>query len=302
MPTKARTGKSKHKQTTRLRYENLSKTLLLILIASTAFAQKTATFRIEFKPNTQYTIKMNVLSTIEINFEGDENTLSQMKQAGVTLPMMMEMKQNISSVMKTRQWSNEQLPLTLEYKDLETQQTLGGNPMPAQPNPLSGVMIDGHGDKQGKLHVDSISGGNANDQTKKLLSDMLEKMQTQVAFPEKPMRVGDSFTQDTPLEIPMQGGQTIKMIVKTEYKLKSFAEAIAVFDTFQTLSMDMTIDQGSAKGSGSGKGQMQFDRKQNYISNFTSVMDLTFGGQMGALNMTANSSSTTGLEVTFSGL
>lgn len=277
-------------------------TLALTGILISGFSQKNVTFQIKFKPDYQYSTDMKILTTSEIDFDGDETVLNQIKSSGMTLPMMIDMNQNIVSVMKTGKFNSKgEVPLTLEFSTFEMEQTMNGQAMPGGQQ-LSGMKMTGFGDKKGKMRFEDIQGEGISDDMKKTTMEMMEKMQSQVAFPEKPMKIGDEFTQDIPMSIPIAGASPLNLVITTIYKLKSISNNVATFDTKNKVALDTNLDQGAAVASGDGTGVMEFDMKESYVSRFKSVMQMNFEVQAGPMKIKAKTKADSDQVVKFSGL
>jgi hypothetical protein len=277
-------------------------TLTLVFIFIGAYAQKDVKFQVKFKPDFQYSTDLKVITTSEIDFDGDEAVLNQIKSSGMTLPMMVNMNQTMVSVMKTGKYNKEsEVPITVEFSTFETEQTMNGQAMPGAQQ-LSGMKMTGWGDKSGKVRYDSIESASMNEETKKLTIDIIEKMQNQVLFPEKPMKVGEEFTQEIPMSIPIAGASPLNLVITTIYKLKSIKGDIATFDTKQTVALDANLDQGTAAASGDGTGTMEFDMKQSYISKFKSVMAMDFEVQAGPVKIKARTKADSDQVVKFGSL
>lgn len=116
---------------------------------------------------------------------------------------------------------------------------------------------------------------------------MVNKMMDGVKFPDKPMTVGESFTQDMPFPIPMLGADS-KIAIKCIYKLTDVKGNLAYFDV--ALTFDMNLDKTSAgnnlslKGTGRGNGKMIYAIDKNFAvgnkSNLDMQMDIQVANKM----------------------
>jgi hypothetical protein len=91
---------------------------------------------------------------------------------------------------------------------------------------------------------------------------LLQSMQnnfSQLSFPEKRLKIGEQFSTEYPLSIPMEGS-TVEMVVTTNYKLIRISNGTASFDVSQEYTMSPTMLDNSFKGTGKGKGQLLYDR------------------------------------------
>jgi hypothetical protein len=278
--------------------KNLLVVLLLVLTTST-FAQKTIKLKVVYLPNHQYNMETKNISKIVMDAQVDEATKEQLKSSGMTLPLMMDMDQNTLAEMKTGQLnSNKEIPITIEYTRNEVKQMMGEKELPSQGNALKGMKATGFGDSNGKIRIENVEGEGVTDPVKKLMISMSDQMGMQIAFPEKPMKVGDEFTQEVPMNMPIQGGAELKMIVKTIYKLTSFTSENALFDTTMIMTMDISMNEGSMTAEGAGKGKITFDIKKNFMSTYNSNLDMKMKMKMGPMDMDIKSSTQSEVVVT----
>ncbi|HPH45601.1 MAG TPA: hypothetical protein PKU83_01250, partial [Chryseolinea sp.] len=188
--------------------------LLLLVLTTTAFAQKTIKLKVAYIPNHQYNMESKSITHIIMDAQVDEATKEQLKNQGMELPLKMDMNQDMLTEVKTQQLnSNKEMPLTIEYTKFEMKQTMGDKELPSQGNALKGMKATGVADSNGKIRIENVEGEAVNDAIKKMMISMSDQLGVQIAFPEKPMKVGDEFTQEVPMNMPIQGGVELKMIV-----------------------------------------------------------------------------------------
>ena len=66
-----------------------------------------------------------------------------------------------------------------------------------------------------------------------VLKTTLENVQQAIKFPEKPMKVGESFNSEIPMTIPMEGMNPISVKINMEYLLTEIKDGKAFFDIKQ---------------------------------------------------------------------
>ena len=110
-------------------------------------------------------------------------------------------------------------------------------------------------------------------------------------FPEQCLKIGDSFTQENPIEIPMSGFEPIKMKIVSKYTLVKKEEKMAFFKVEQTYNLTSSNEEIKLAASGTGEGSMTVDTDKNYLTNNESKTDLVFVFKVGDLtiNMTQKS-------------
>lgn len=265
--------------------------LLLVMVSSLAIAQKSITLKVAYIPDHQYNMDTKNLIKMVMDVQADDATKEQMKASGMALPMVIDMTQDMAVLMKTGKFNNKkEVPVTIEYTKFEIKQSMAGQEMPAQGNPLNGMKLTGWGESNGKLRLETVEGETVTEEVRKMMISTTDQLGTQVMFPDKPLKVGDEFTQEIPFNMPIQGGTELKMVIKTIYKLTSFDNNNAFFDTDITMTMDMTVEKGTMTAEGKGKGKMTFDIKKSYLSKYDSNIDMDMKMKMGPMDMDIKSS------------
>jgi hypothetical protein len=239
------------------------KKILLILFTlqfSLTFAQKELTFKVHYNPETNY--NQTILQTSEMNLKyiGSEEILQKLKQQGIQNPTIMSSNSKNEMVLKTGKLSNKNsFPITMEL--INTTSNDEKKPMP------DGTIIYGTGTIDDLPKLDSIVSKNIDENYKKALLQTLQSTFSQMSFPIKKLKIGDSFSQESPLSIPI-AGVTIKMLITTTYKLLSITNNKGNLDVDITFSMDSNISKYNVKASGHGKGLMVYDMETQFISKY----------------------------------
>lgn len=242
---------------------------------------------------------MDVDADMEMNFEGDDNVVQQMKAAGMELPMKIA---STSKSVVTNKVASEtidgKLPFVIEYNESKSTQSVGGRSVESKGDDMKGMKIYGHVDENGKSHADSINRENGKgEEFKAIMDKVLSQVQVQTNFPEKPMKIGDVFTDEQPVEMPVSGGGTMKMIVKTKYKLVKVEANEATFDLVQDLTLDMKMDKGDATLTGSGTGIMTFNIKEQFATAYDATVPMKMKLKVEGLFMTMNGVTKTKMNV-----
>jgi hypothetical protein len=246
-------------------------TLLLLLFSFTVKGQHV--FKQHYVAGKQYTTQTTTDADMLMNFEADSATLQAMRSSGLELPMKVKSSQTMKIVTTiSAKDANGKLPASFEYVDATMTQTVAGKEM-TNPNPLKGAKIFGLINEKGEVAVDSIQ-GNASKELKEMASKMLEQFEGKVNFPARPLKIGDEFTDERPLEMPMAGGNVMKMVIKTKYKLLKVEGNEATFNQVHDLTLAMQMDKGDANATGSGKGIMKFNIKEHFASFSSTDMDM----------------------------
>ena len=139
------------------------------------------------------------------------------------------------------------------------------------------MKILGKYDIENKFKVDTIIGDKVSQQMRNVLKTTLESVQQSIKFPEKPIKVGETFNSEIPMKIPMEGMNPISVKINMEYLLTEIKDGKAFFDIKQTVGLDMSQEQLNVIASGTGTGTSEFDIKENYLTKYKSElpMDMT---------------------------
>jgi len=247
--------------------------LSLFSISSCAQKQEIV-FKSEVKPNTQYVTVIKTSSTTKMDFKGAEEKVQAIKSQGITLPMVVGNSIELKTDMRTGSLeSNETFPAYIEYGDVVSTQVSNGEESKLE-SPISGIRIEGYYDPQ-IFRVDTIIGDKIDENTRYTLRSTLENVQEQITFPEKPLKVGDSFTQRLPMSIPVAGLEPVQVLIETTYVLSSIENYIARFDIEQDIRLDATVKQTNIESSGTGTGISEYDINNQYITKYKTDSDIS---------------------------
>jgi len=244
-------------------------------------AQNEVLFQVKYKPNKTYITEM--VNNMQMDMNVDSAKKKQTESTGMKPPMHVNMLQEMTLSTKTGAVApDKRIPLTMTYDKLDVSMTMNGKEM-KQPNKFVGMQIKGYASEEGKVNIDAIE-GNSDTATKAALQKMISEVLRNVEFPNKAMRIGDTFTQEVPMEMPMNG-TTLNMLTNLTYTLKEVKESQAFFDYTQSLSLNFEVANGNTTATGSGSGTMIYDMPANYITGSTGDMIMDINMQMGVMLM-----------------
>jgi len=252
--------------------------LSLLLIGFNAEAQKGVVFKMKFLPNHDYSGSVNLDITCKVNLSGDNAVLDKLQTQGITFPLNANAVMKMTTDTKTgANGANNSFPLTMTFKFDELNVNLNGKEIPVPiPAAATTMNIYGHVGADGKLMADSIGGNKMKDTSQQKISQMMNSFQQRINFPDRPLHIGDTFTQDMPLGIPV--GTNMKMDAKTTYKLVNISNGTAFFDVTQSMNMAIPVKTETVTLIGSGSGKLIFDIKNNFPIDFKDNITLKFAG------------------------
>jgi hypothetical protein len=239
--------------------------LILLLLTLTHFfcySQKNneLIFKVQYKPETKYSQTIEQTSHSEMKYSGSGEFLQKLKDNGVQNPTITDKTSKIESIFKTGKLTNSRtFPLTMEF--VKTTSSDEKKEIP------DGTLIYGHGSIGNMPTLDSIVSSELDDEFKKTLLHAMQSTFSQLSFPEKKVKIGESFSRESPLSIPI-AGVTIEMEITTTYKLLSITNGIADFDVSQIYTMKSTITKYIIKATGNGNGKLLYDVSNKYYLKY----------------------------------
>ena len=254
------------------------------LMCLSTFGQEGFKFELKIEPNTTYITQMETTTDGIMDFEvEDEAILEQMKASGVETPMKMQQESSITLVSKTGDKNEDgSISAHMRYEKMSSQTTVNGEAM-KMPNPTAGMQIIGKYNNEKIFEIDSIIGENVTEQMRLILTQTMETVQKQIIFPEKPLKIGDTFDNEIPMSIPMQGMKPMNIIINSTYLLAEVSEEKAYFDVDQTITLDTEQAQMKMSASGSGKGICEYSTADNYLVSYTSELPIKMTMEMNAM-------------------
>jgi len=249
------------------------------LISISCFSQDEVLFKSYLKPNKVYKTIMLTKSTSEIDFEGNQDIIEKIKSSGIQLPMIVSGTNDMRTTTTNGDYDrNMNFKTRTVYDNVISKQTMNGVET-FKDSPMSGLITEGFLDKENKLTVDTVISDKIDVNTRTLIKSTIGTFNQQIPFPDKPMKIGDKFDQQIPMQIPIAGLAPVNVSINTTYTLLSIQEKIAVFDVFQDVTIDTSNDKVNVSVTGNGTGQSHYDILNNSIrslnTDLTMVMKMT---------------------------
>jgi len=263
------------------------KKLFLFLFALVTFlnygqANQTLDFKIRFTPQTIYNQTMANSASYELTYEGSEEFLNTLKSTGVKNPTITKSSVDVESVFKTGKINAEgNFPVVIEYvKSLDNK---GNNIIP------NGTLIYGKGSTSSLPKMDSIVAKGLDEASKNMIFEIVKSSFAQLALPEKKIKIGEAFSQESPITIPI-GALNIDMSITTIYKLMSIVDKNAYFDINQVYTANISSENlNNIIVSGTGTGKMTYDIPNYFASESVVDMKLMFDLKQDEFSIKLNS-------------
>lgn len=259
----------------------MKKLLLLpvLLLVFKLHAQQGTVFKITYLPNKEYSAAVTINLNGHFNLSGDEQSMQKLKRQGVSNPVAVIY--NIKMIGDDRTGTpdaNAVFPLVMKWQTSDVTENINGNEVPL-PQLKKTFIIYNHIMPDGKVVADSVVEEKKEETSKTVLSKIDNAFQNQVKFPNKPLKVGDTFTRDLYIKIPL-GATNIPAIAKTTYTLTSIADGYVYFDMAQNIDVTTPVKQGEPKITGTGSGKVVYSIGDSFIKDFDDNVNLIFGGYL----------------------
>lgn len=235
-----------------------NKYLLLLFIASAAFAQKgkEVTLKVLYTPQTTYRQAFVQKHTTTITYKANPDVLNVLKEQGIQNPTVQDLYTDYATETHTeKSLDGKVMPLTIRF--VKAPVSFGKQGISAT------TKIYGHTETAGMPKVDSIIAPDLNQAFRQSLLATLDGMFSQMKFPDKPFGLGEVQQMTSPITLPLIG-TTLDMDIITDYKFVALKGGIATFDlviTYKAKNPDPALKISAA---GTGKGVMKYDTKKHF--------------------------------------
>ena len=234
-------------------------TILLTLFTCFSYSQNELIFKVAYNPSTKYSQVVKHTSFTEVTYSGSDEFLKTLQESGVQNPTRTNAESTTESEFNTGKLTDGiHFPVTMKF--IKTTSSDGKVPIP------NGTVIYGQGAVGNMPTLDSIVSSGLSEDYKTNLLQAMRSTFSQISFPEKKLKLGEEFSQETPLSIPI-ADVNVEMNITTNYKLVSIIDRVGNFDIIQTYTLKTTLTKYPIKAIGNGKGSLQYDiSNSNYIT------------------------------------
>jgi len=262
---------------------NTSRTFLVLFIcANTSVANAEQAVILNLSDQPEKAVKVVTTSNTKLVFDikGNEELIEKNRQRGVIFPVKLSnFKTHRISTVTGPTNENGSFKFERKFEDAASYtEDVNGNRVriPDNMDDMVGLVIKGLIEVDGKMKVLELSGGNMDSKKKELLYSIFESNSLNETAPNKPLKVGDSFSTETPFLMPVPGQQPIQFKNNTKYTFMRIKGDLAIFDMVVSFSLSNPAQGAQIKANGSGEGIMKYNIK----SNMQEKQDLTFSMKM----------------------
>lgn len=248
-------------------------------------SEKTLDFKMGYSPQTSYIQTIEQSLGNELIYSGSEDFLKKLKENGVENSTTTANTTVTESILKTGKLEKDgNFPVIIEFiKSTSSDQKV------IIPN---GTLIYGKASTASMPKLDSIVSKDLDATFKNSLLQTLQSTFSQLALPEKKMKIGESFSQENPLKIPV-ATLTFDMLITTTYKLINIQNQIANFDIVQdyVLKIADNDQQFDINASGNGNGKLDYNIPNHFATQFNLDIELNLGLKRDEFGLNAKSKS-----------
>lgn len=238
------------------------KKTLIILVFLLAVAPKTysseATFQLRpaYLPNKIYHINSTTESTTISDLQGDEKTRQKFTPPGVKFPMKTKDNRELLWIIETGEKQNDgSFALTAKLEQTKATREIDNNVMTLPHPTAKGPRIEIHGKllADGNMVVQELNAEGMDEAMKKGYGRVILDLLKGVQSVEKPLKVGDEFSQQKFQKLPTSGGPPLDLKLTTKHKLTTIKNGKAYFNINQNASLASPAGfRGNLDGHGSG--------------------------------------------------
>lgn len=257
-------------------------TFIFILFPVFFFGQS-IDFKIQYKPDTKYLQTLQQSIENELHYDASDEILKKLEENGVQNPTITKTVSNLESVFKAGKLKSDgTFPITIEFlKSVNAENQI------LIPN---GTLIYGKGTVSKMPQLDSIVSKDMEETFKANILQTVQSTFSQLDLPEKKLKIGESFSQETPFTIPIATA-SMEMILTTTYKLVSVVNKTANFDISVVYTMKVSVEKYNMQGSGTGQGKMDYDITNNFPTKYDLDTEMEFQMKQEAFSLQAKTKS-----------
>lgn len=259
---------------------------ILIIAAANICKAQSVNFKLSYQPDHNYQLTGDMKIGVVTDLSSVPQIADKLKQQGITEPVNAVMNMQMNFNINTGNTANDKtFPYQMNFTMPSMGVTVNNKEMPIPVPKNTGTKMYGHVAPGGQLSIDSLNGQKIPDSIAQKTLTMMNSMLKMVNFPNHPLKVGDSFTQQIPLNIPMFKG--ISNNIATTYTLVSIQGNRANFDIKQDMSMHMDIKgKMSIAMTGVGAGKMIYDVSNSFPISYTTNANMDIAVKADNINVT----------------
>jgi len=264
--------------------------IIMMLCVLEVSAQNEVLIKVQHQPRKEY--RQTNIQTMdgEMNMMGDKAMMDNLAASGMTMPIQIIGSTEIEMTIKTSKMKKGRIPATMTYDKMKIQMQMMGANQDVD-SPIEGAVITGWYDTDGKFTVESAA-GMGESFSKEDLMNVINQVQQSTEFPDKPLKVGDTFTQKVPMNVPLASMGALSIFSESVYTVNEIKDGKAM------MSVDMKIfmDNNSAMAAsviGEGTGMCIYDISNTFLTDLDMKLDYRISMEIQGMTMVMNMTGTT---------
>jgi hypothetical protein len=261
----------------------LNKIYLLILLTSLTTTynkgQDVINFRVGYLPNYNYTVTLKQNSENNVKYIASDDILQKLENNGIENPTIKKDTVLLKSVSKTGELKENEFLIDIEYLE-------SNNTFLSSGTKFFGKSVDG------KTKIDSIYSLTMTEEEKRTFLPTMETMMNQIKYPNRKIRVGESFSLTNTISMPI-ADVTIQMEINSIYTLKKIENGVGYFDLDQTFILKSATKNYEIVLDGRGKGQIDYDMQNQFITKYYLEMEMNLKAGLEAFSIEVNTKNVT---------
>ncbi len=226
--------------------------LLLTLVITSCKGQEEIDFKVGYLPNFNYTLTQKQISETYIRYIASDEILQNLKDSGFENPATIKDTSLLKSISKTGALNGNEFPIDVELLQ-------SNDPTLTRGTKFFGKSVSG------ETKIDSISSSTMTEQEKRTLLPVVESLMSQIKYPNRKIKVGESFEQKNPMSMPI-ADVTIEIEINSVYTLKRIENGIGQFDLSQVYTIKSATKDYEMELDGTGEGQVNYDIEKQFFT------------------------------------
>lgn len=246
--------------------------IILILLLFICFAcskpnkPEGLVLKVQFQPEKTYSITTIRGTEAVITYSGQDIAMRKLKSMRIKNPTISKVRTKTEAELVTgRSSADSSFQVSLTYQKIMSLD--GKTEIP------EGTVVRGEIKNKTLPTFNKVVSSTLSIDQKIQLLQTVQNTFDQFKFREQRLKIGDQFSTDRPVSMPMEGS-TIDITVTTNYKLVSIKNEVAEFELNQSYNMTPTMMDNSFTGHGNGKGQLSYDIANCLITGYSLKTEL----------------------------
>jgi hypothetical protein len=235
----------------------MNKAIIIIILTFTIYSCKSQDmiyFKVGFLPDIDYTFNLTqVYETNKIR-NGSEEVLNRLKRIGIENPSNTIDTIKVKCISKTGKLYQNMFSIDIEILE--------------STNPIleSGVKVYANS-IDGKVSIDSISASKKIEEEWKNLIPKVESALNLLEYPNRNIKLGDHFEQNSTTSIPLYE-MIAEIDIQSIYTLTKVVDGIGYFDVKQIYQFESTLNDNKLEMTGHGKGKLNYNIEKQIPTKF----------------------------------